>query len=242
MAKVLEETKCNIIEAQGQMKTQANKYHTEAPKYKVGDKVWLSTTNLCLTYASKKLSEHWVGPYVITKLIGNNTVELKLPQSMKIHLVVNILHVKLYKKRLPGQPLQNPGPVTVTEDHDMEYKVDYIIDSCQKGKQLEYLVHWSGFNEEDCIWELEGQLNNTKDITIDFHQANPSASQKLRMSYINFLGLFKPYENDIITYDKDAPFDHLEVDSQRGGSVMIGTFLSMDLALFLQCILFYHDM
>ena len=90
MAKVLEETRCNIIEAQGQMKTQADKHCTEAPDYKVGDKVWLSTTNLHLTCASKKLSECWVGPYVITKLVDNNTVELKLPQSMKIHLVMNI--------------------------------------------------------------------------------------------------------------------------------------------------------
>ena len=79
MAKVLEETRYNIIEAQSQMKTQADKHCTEAPDYKVGDKVWLSTMNLHLTHASKKLSEHWIGPYIITKLIGNNAIELKLP-------------------------------------------------------------------------------------------------------------------------------------------------------------------
>ena len=90
MAKILDETRHNIIEAQGRMKTQADKHCTEAPDYKVGDKVWLSTTNLHLTCASKKLSERWVGPYVITKLVGNNKVELKLPQSMKIHPVMNI--------------------------------------------------------------------------------------------------------------------------------------------------------
>ena len=61
------------------MKTQADKHHMKASNYKVGNKVWLSTTNLHLTHALKKLSEHWVGPYVITKLISNNAVELKLP-------------------------------------------------------------------------------------------------------------------------------------------------------------------
>ena len=80
MAKVLEETRHNIIEAQGRMKTQADKHRIEAPNYKVGDKGWLSTINLSLTHASKKLSECWVGPYVITKLVDNNAVELKLPQ------------------------------------------------------------------------------------------------------------------------------------------------------------------
>ena len=109
---------------------------------------------------------------------------------------------------MPGQPLQKPGPVTVTEDHDVEYEVNYIIDSRWKGKQLEYLVHWSGFNEEDRTWEPEGQLDNAYDVIIDFHRANPSAPRKLRMSYINFLGLFKPYKNDTETRDKDASFDH----------------------------------
>ena len=131
---------------------------------------------------------------------------------MKIHPVVNISRVKPYKERLPGQPLQKPGPITVTEDRDVEYEVDYIVDSRWKGKRLEYLVHWSGFSDEDRTWEPEGQLNNARDIVIDFHQANPSAPRKLRMSYIDFLGLFKPYENNTVTRDKDAPFDHLEVD------------------------------
>ena len=169
MAKILNETRRNIIEAQGQMKTQADKHRIEAANYKAGSKVWLSTTNLCLTHASKKLSEHWIGPYIITKLISNNAIELKLPQSMKIHPVMNISQVKLYKERLPRQALQKPGPVAVTEDHDVEYKVNYIVDSRWKGKRLEYLVHWSGFNEGDHTWELEGQLDNAHDVIIDFH-------------------------------------------------------------------------
>ena len=70
---------------------------------------------------------------------------------------------------MPGQSLQKLGPITVTEDCDIEYKVDYIVDSRWKGKQLEYLVHWSGFNEEDCMWELKGQLDNAHDVIIDFH-------------------------------------------------------------------------
>ena len=151
----------------------------------------------------------------------------------EIHLVINISHVKLYKERLLGQPLQKPGSITVTKDRDIEYEVDYIVDFHCKGKQLEHLVHWSGFNKEDHTWEPEGQLDNACDVIIDFHQANPSTPQKLRMSYIDFLGLFKPYENNTITHDKDAPFNRLEVDPQRGGSVTISTFLSTDLALFL---------
>ena len=62
------------------------------------------------------------------------------------------------------------------EDRDVEYKVNHIINSHWKGKQLEYLVYWSGFNEEDHAWEPEGQLDNAHDVIIDFHQVNSSAS------------------------------------------------------------------
>ena len=125
---------------------------------------------------------------------------------------MNISWVKPYKERLPGQPLQKPGPITVTEDRDVEYKVNYLVDSRWKGKWLEYLVHWSRFNDEDHTWEPEDQLDNAQDVIIDFHWENPSAPRKLRMSYIDFLGLFKPYKNDTVTCHKDAPFDHLEVN------------------------------
>ena len=73
-------------------------------------------------------------------------------------------------------------------------------------------VHWSGFSDEDHTWEPKGQLDNARDVIIDFHRANPSAPWKLRMFYIDFLGLFIPYENDTVIRDKDAPFDRLEVD------------------------------
>jgi hypothetical protein len=49
-----------------QTKAQADKHRSIAPKYQIGDKVWLSTNNLKVTHASKKLMERWLGPYDIT--------------------------------------------------------------------------------------------------------------------------------------------------------------------------------
>ena len=48
---------------------------------------------------------------------------------MKIHLVVNISWVKSYKEHLEGQPTFKPGPVQVTEDREIEFEVDYIVES-----------------------------------------------------------------------------------------------------------------
>ena len=38
----------------------------------------------------KKLTEKYIVPYVVKKIILENVVELELPMSLRIHLVVNV--------------------------------------------------------------------------------------------------------------------------------------------------------
>ena len=175
MEETLKQTKENIEKARTHMKDQADKHRSKAPDYEIGDKVWLSTKNLKLTRALKKLTERWLGPYDITKCIRDNTLELQLPRSMKIHPVVNISQVKPYKERLEGQPIFKPGPVQVTEDREIEFEVDYVIDSHYKRRHLEYLVHWKGYSDEDRTWEPKSNLSNVLDAIKDFHRSKPNA-------------------------------------------------------------------
>jgi len=44
---------------------------------------------------TKKLTEKFVEPYKIKKIILDNAVELELPVSMKIHSVVNMSRITL---------------------------------------------------------------------------------------------------------------------------------------------------
>ena len=119
----------NLVKAHSHILTQTNQSRLDAPAYAVGNQVWLSTDNLHLPRASWKLSEQWLGPYSITKLVATNAVELHLPCSMCIHPVVNISHIKPYHERLLGQPVTAPGPSNVMEDREVEYEVEYIVDS-----------------------------------------------------------------------------------------------------------------
>jgi len=48
----------------------------------------------------KKLIENFLGPYKIKKIISENTVELELLVSMKIHLVVNISRIAMYQEQV----------------------------------------------------------------------------------------------------------------------------------------------
>ena len=93
MQNTLAQIKANLEKAQEQMKVQADKHRSIAPKYQIGDKVWPSTDNLKVICASKKLTEQWLGPYDVTKLVEDNAVRLHLPKTMHIHPVVNISRV-----------------------------------------------------------------------------------------------------------------------------------------------------
>ena len=112
------------------MKLQADKHWSPTLNYGVGQQVWLSMDNLhMLSHASKKLTEKWIGPYEVTQ-VTPNAVKLKLLKTLKIHLVVNVSHVKPYLGPLSGQPVTWPSPVHVSEECDEEYEVDYIVVSC----------------------------------------------------------------------------------------------------------------
>ena len=162
-----------------------------------------------ISSGSVQLTLKWLGPYKIISLKGSNTVELKLPSSMHIHLVVNVSRIKPYKEWLPGQQINKPGAVTVMEDRDPEYLMDYIVNSCLKQGCLEYLIHWKGYPEEERTWKPEGNLEHAPEKVRDFYRWKPNTPRKLRMVCKLFTSLFKSYEN---LTDTKPLFDHLEVD------------------------------
>ena len=212
IAKTLEEIKNNLEKTQNHMKVQVDKKYSEALAYAVRDLVWLSTDNLCLLCTSKKLSEHWLSPYKITKPVGSNTVELLLPKSMQIHLVINISLVKPYKEHLPHQPANQPSPSHVTDDWNKEYEVDYIVNSHWKGCRLEYLIHCKGYDDSKCMWKPLSNLSHAKEMISNFIHAHSNTLHYLNMAYLDFVCLFLQYDSSTDYDGHNAPFDHLEVD------------------------------
>jgi len=49
-----------------------------------------------------------VGSYKVKRIISTNTIELELPSSIKIHLVVNVSRVWKYKDQVEGQKKKQP--------------------------------------------------------------------------------------------------------------------------------------
>jgi len=59
----------------------------------------LSTKNLKYSIVrrrTEKLTKRFVGPYKIKKIILLNVIELELPSTVKIHLVVNVSRIQKY--------------------------------------------------------------------------------------------------------------------------------------------------
>ena len=190
------------------MKVQADKHWNPAPDYKVGQQVWLSMDNLrMMNCASKKLTEKWIGPYEVTR-VTPNAVELKLPKTLRIHPVVNVSHVKPYLGPLPGQPMSQPGLIQVSEERNKEYKVEYIVASRIYRHQLQYLVHWKGYEEHEHTWEPASNVKNAPLVVERFYKENPSAPRKLRMTQSDFDSLFKPVPENLTVCE--AQFCSLE--------------------------------
>jgi len=111
------------------MKKFVDRKQGEGEEYKVGDLVLLSTKDLkwqMKRRRSEKLTEHFVGPYKIKGIISSNAVELELPESIRIHPVVNISRVQLYKPQVEGQK-KIPLKLVIIKGEE-EFEVEKILD------------------------------------------------------------------------------------------------------------------
>ena len=83
------------------MKRYTDRSRKETEKWKKGDKVLLSTKDLVFKERPvQKLIERYIGPYVIEEVVSTNVVKLRLPSSMRIHLIVNVSQIVWYKEQV----------------------------------------------------------------------------------------------------------------------------------------------
>ena len=97
--------------------------------------------------ATKKLTEKFIGPYVVRKIVSENVVELELLALLRIHLVVNVKRIVKYREQVEEQKKIPLPPVEVADKK--EYKVEEILDRQERRGKTKYLVKWKEYTAEE---------------------------------------------------------------------------------------------
>ena len=128
MKEIQGEAKAALEKVQKEIRKYADRKREEVNEYKVGDLVMLSTKNLKYQMTrrrTEKLTERFVGPYKIKKIISMNVVELELLSTIKIHLVVNISRIHRYVGQVEEQRREQPTPVII--EREEKWEVEKIL-------------------------------------------------------------------------------------------------------------------
>jgi len=103
LKRVQEKVGAALKKTQEEMKRYTDRNRKETEEWKKGDRVMLSTKDLVFKERLVcKLVERYVGPYKVEEVVLSNAVKLRLPNSMRIHPVVNVSWVVQYREQIKG--------------------------------------------------------------------------------------------------------------------------------------------
>lgn len=139
----------------------ADKNRGDPPKFKVGDKVLLTTVHRRNRAKHDngslvgKFYARYDGPYTILKAHPDaDAYTLDMPTSANPMLSYYIGDLSPYVENddvlFPGRRLPRLGPVTV--DGVEEFKLDSVVDARRRGCGWQFLVTWRGWGLEDQRW------------------------------------------------------------------------------------------
>ena len=143
MKEIQEEAKAALKKVQEDMRKYADRKRSDVDEYKVGDLVMLSTKDLkyqMVGRRTEKLTERFIGPYRIKKIVSSNAIELELPSTVKIHPVVNVSRICRYVEQVEGQKKEQPLPVIIKGEE--EWEVKRILNKRRVRGKDKYLVRW----------------------------------------------------------------------------------------------------
>jgi len=181
MKKIQEEAKAALGKAQEEMKKFGDRRRGKGEEYKVGDLVLLSTKDLKWQMKgrrSEKLTEYFVGPYKVKGIVSSNAIELELPNSIKIHPVVNVSGVQLYKSQVKGQKKIPPKLVIIKGEE--EFEVEKILNKRTVRGKEKFLVRWKDYMAGEDTWENRENLENTKELVEEFEREHREEVEELR--------------------------------------------------------------
>jgi hypothetical protein len=131
--------------------------------------------NIKTKQPTKKFDNKWAGPFAIIEEIGTHAYRLDLPGDLRrIHNVFHVSRLKSHHSD-PFKRVQEPQPPVLIEGTP-EYELEEILDSRPNKKrpqEIEYLVHWKGWNESFDQWVEWRSMEGAFDAVQTWHRIHP---------------------------------------------------------------------
>jgi hypothetical protein len=113
------------------MKSWYNRKRRAGPKYKIGEKVMITSKDLKTMRPMQKLANRNYGLFAIQEIIGQSAYKLDIPTSwVNVHNVFNKSVLKRWiNPKFPFQMEEIAKPPAIIIDGNEEWEVEFIIKS-----------------------------------------------------------------------------------------------------------------
>ena len=163
----------NLKDAQQRQKRYADKHRMHI-EYKIGDKVLINTKNIQGT-GNRKFREKYIGPVIISKIIGPNNLTYKVILPNHLKLLHDVFHISTLKpfhetKNYIRREQEQARPIQIGTHN--EWEVEDIMDHSKDiNKRNIYLVKWKGYENYFNSWEPEENLRNCRHLLHKYKHA-----------------------------------------------------------------------
>jgi len=124
LRKTIAEAKQWLLKAKDRQKSYADRSRREQ-SFQEGEEVLLSTKHIKLrSPGARKLLPKWIGPFRVTRRIGQVAYKLRLPDTMKMH---DVFHVSLLAAYSSEGKVQPPPPAPELFRGEPSYEVNAVL-------------------------------------------------------------------------------------------------------------------
>ena len=99
-----------------------------------------------------------MGPFEVVKRVGAVAYRLRLPATLQVHPVFHVSLLRAYHASGEHRRTLPPDPILVARAP--EHVVAQVLRYRHRGRGLQYLVEWEGYDVADATWEPEHHLEN----------------------------------------------------------------------------------